>query len=234
MDDWINWLLFKKNADGDDSGVAFFCSNSVLVSSLYHFVEYTWVPVYHLHLSLWLIFFSIRLLRSCSLWNSPLQLMSVSCLFVPWFEVNYCGFSKEIIEIVVQNNQSSFFVSVTNCLLYFIGHSMRGMAMSLANRPFLTAESIYGDGCTTEGNRCDTQVVINKRVLWVRDRFLQLFFYSSDELRHLLFEVILIILRSGLMFVTCYAFYVVKLYNYFFRFWSLFYPFYRRVATVIS
>ena len=78
---------------------------------------------------------------------------------------------------------------------------MRGMAMSLANRPFLTAESIYGDGCATEVNRCDTQVVINKRVLWVRDRFLQLFFYSSDELRHLLFEVILIILRSGLMFV---------------------------------
>ena len=71
--------------------------------------------------------------------------------------------------------------------------------MSLVNRPFLTAESLYGENNAMEDSKCDTQVMINKRIFAMRDRF-SLLFLSSDQLRLLLFDVIMLLLRSGSMF----------------------------------
>lgn len=70
--------------------------------------------------------------------------------------------------------------------------------MSLVNRPFLTSESLYGESNAMEDSKCDTQVLINKRILAMRERF-SVLFLSSDSLRSCLFEVVMLLLRSGSM-----------------------------------
>ena len=128
--------------------------------------------------------------------------LSPDSRFFPHFplsSVNYFNLTPEIREIVLQNTQNLLSITVTNCLLYFIGHTMRGMAMSLVNRPFLTSESLYGESSAMEDSKCDTQVLINKRILAMRERFSGLFL-SSDPLRSCIFEVVMLLLRSGSMF----------------------------------
>lgn len=39
--------------------------------------------------------------------------------------------------MVLRNSFASFFATLANVFLYAVGDSMRGMAMSLANRPYL-------------------------------------------------------------------------------------------------
>lgn len=122
----------------------------------------------------------------------------------PSFVVDCFYLKPEICEIILQNHRNLLCITITNCLLYFIGHTMRGMAMSLVNRPFLTAESLYGETNAMEDSKCDTQVLINKRILAMHDRFAGLFI-ESDPLRSLLFEVVLLLLRSGSMFELRFA-----------------------------
>ena len=128
--------------------------------------------------------------------------LSPESRFLPRFPlslVNCFTLTPEIREIVLQNSQNLLSITVANCLLYFIGHTMRGMAMSLVNRPFLTSESLYGESNAMEDSKCDTQVLINKRILAMRERFSMLFL-TSDPLRSCLFEVVMLLLRSGSMF----------------------------------
>lgn len=54
---------------------------------------------------------------------------------------------------------SLFFSSVSSFLMYLMGLSMRGMSLSLVNRPFIHKDSSYDEG------KRDTQTVIDCRML---------------------------------------------------------------------
>lgn len=73
------------------------------------------------------------------------------------------GFTTEVMEIITQNNLSSFYSCVSNFLLYCVGDSMRGMAMSLANRPYLLNNCAQGKKLVFEEKKCDTQAIIDER-----------------------------------------------------------------------
>ena len=44
--------------------------------------------------------------------------------------------------MVLRNSFASFFATLANVFLYAVGDSMRGMAMSLANRPYLLGNGL--------------------------------------------------------------------------------------------
>lgn len=64
---------------------------------------------------------------------------------------------NEVNDIIIHNTMASFFASTTTFFFYLIGHTMRGMALSLVNRPFIQPEGM------DEGKR-DTQTVIEQRI----------------------------------------------------------------------
>lgn len=61
-------------------------------------------------------------------------------------------------EIILQNNMSLFFSSVSSFLMYLMGLSMRGMSMSLVNRPFIQKDTGFDEG------KRDTQSIIDCRL----------------------------------------------------------------------
>ena len=69
-------------------------------------------------------------------------------------------FYNETNEIIVHNIMSIFYNSISTFLLYLIGNTMRGMSMSLVNRPFLQNE-----GRAEEGKRYNTQTIIDQRII---------------------------------------------------------------------
>ena len=118
------------------------------------------------------------------------------------------GFSAEVEEVILRNSFSSFFTSLSNFFLYAVGDSMRGMAMSLANRPYLLGNCPV-EKVMEEEKKCDTQAVIDERVLWRRElsvgvqrmkgQFVRVFLESNERLRRTVFEVLLLILQSDMM-----------------------------------
>ena len=69
-------------------------------------------------------------------------------------------FYNETNEIIVHNIMSIFYNSISTFLLYLIGNTMRGMSMSLVNRPYLQNE-----GRAEEGKRYNTQTIIDQRII---------------------------------------------------------------------
>lgn len=118
------------------------------------------------------------------------------------------GFSAEVEEVILRNSFSSFFASLSNFFLYAVGDSMRGMAMSLANRPYLLG-NCAAEKVMTEEKRCDTQAVIDERELreWqlrigvqrMKGQFVQVFLECNEQLRGAVFNVLMMILQSDMM-----------------------------------
>lgn len=67
-------------------------------------------------------------------------------------------------EVVLRNSFASFFAMLANVFLYAVGDSMRGMAMSLANRPYLLGNGL-AEKAMAEEKKSDTQAVIDERGL---------------------------------------------------------------------
>ncbi|KAK8826709.1 hypothetical protein WA556_004298 [Blastocystis sp. ATCC 50177/Nand II] len=108
------------------------------------------------------------------------------------------GFSAEVEEVVLRNTFASFFATLANVFLYAVGDSMRGMAMSLANRPYLLGNGL-AEKAMAEEKKSDTQAVIDERVERMKGQFVRVFLESSEPLRRTVFEVLLMILQSEMM-----------------------------------
>lgn len=106
--------------------------------------------------------------------------------------------------MILHNNMASFYASVASSFFYLTGHTMRGMAMSLVNRPFIQNEM-----------KSDTQSVIDQRMIsfvvtivgmdTMKSRFIAVFVYPSS-IRNKLLDCLLHILNSDFTYSHCFLF----------------------------
>lgn len=162
-------------------------------------------------------FFSYFLYNESPLVCRPCVFSFVFYVVMPYRLLN------EVNEIILHNNTSSFYSSIAGSFFYLTGHTMRGMAMSLVNRPFSQTEA------TTEDGKRDTQMIIDQSFHWnwiwctgieaMKSRFFSVIVEQTDLLS-LLFECISHILKSSYQYIPTWLWQVDNPFSPRFPFWS--------------
>lgn len=130
---------------------------------------------------------------------------------------------------------SLFFSSVSSFLMYLMGLSMRGMSMSLVNRPFIQKDIGFDEG------KRDTQSIIDCRLSWIKDIRIRHWEYEGSfcfcfrsnwfgsEFDWLLTESSEIRLC---VHISVWTWYIVRLFSRFFRFFLLYCPYLRDMCLL--